>query len=303
MKKNLLIFFAIFKVYFFTANAYQYELAICAIFQHEAAYLREWIEFHKLVGVQHFYLYNNLSQDQYYKELLPYLRSGEVDLIDWNFKTNPGGDNWPTIQCTAYRHAINHCKNKVKWLAIIDTDEFLFPVQTMSLLSFLETYEEFAAVTVNWQMYGTSFVKNLGSGHLLIEDLIYKAHFDYPENCHVKSIVRPEFVNEIGNPHFCDFLPGFFQVNANKESFFGPYSSVLIDKIRINHYWTRDEYFFYRIKLARRSKWQDSFVLKRAESLNQEIDTSIFKYVPRLKEILNDIERQEKIKNKKLTLK
>lgn len=52
-----------FLLFAFPAYA-QYELAICAIFQDEAAYLKEWIEFHKLVGVQHFYLYNHASRKQ-----------------------------------------------------------------------------------------------------------------------------------------------------------------------------------------------------------------------------------------------
>ena len=34
-------------------------LAICAIYRDEAPYLREWIEFHRLVGVEHFFLYDN----------------------------------------------------------------------------------------------------------------------------------------------------------------------------------------------------------------------------------------------------
>jgi hypothetical protein len=34
-------------------------LSICAIFRHEAPYLREWIEFHKLIGAERFFLYDN----------------------------------------------------------------------------------------------------------------------------------------------------------------------------------------------------------------------------------------------------
>ena len=41
----------------------KYKVSICAIFKNEAKYLREWIEFHKIVGVEHFYLYNNFSTD------------------------------------------------------------------------------------------------------------------------------------------------------------------------------------------------------------------------------------------------
>ncbi len=45
--------------------AYQYDLVLCSIFQNEAAWLREWLEFHLLVGVQHALLYNNHSTDAY----------------------------------------------------------------------------------------------------------------------------------------------------------------------------------------------------------------------------------------------
>ena len=39
----------------------KYNVAVCAIFKNEAPYLKEWIEFNHLVGVEHFYLYNNNS--------------------------------------------------------------------------------------------------------------------------------------------------------------------------------------------------------------------------------------------------
>jgi len=38
-------------------------LSICAIFKDEAPYLPEWIEFHRLVGVERFFLYDNGSGD------------------------------------------------------------------------------------------------------------------------------------------------------------------------------------------------------------------------------------------------
>ena len=41
----------------------RYDLTIAAVFQNEAPYLKEWIEFHKLVGVEHFLLVDNESTD------------------------------------------------------------------------------------------------------------------------------------------------------------------------------------------------------------------------------------------------
>lgn len=36
-------------------------LAIVAIAKNEAEYIREWVVFHKIIGVSHIYLYNNDS--------------------------------------------------------------------------------------------------------------------------------------------------------------------------------------------------------------------------------------------------
>ena len=44
-------------------NLFPYELAIVAIFKDEAPYLREWLDYHLLAGVEHFYLYSNESSD------------------------------------------------------------------------------------------------------------------------------------------------------------------------------------------------------------------------------------------------
>ena len=66
---------------------YLQELALCAIFRDEARFLKEWIEFHKLVGVTTFYLYNNLSEDDYNAVLEPYIASGEVKLEQWPFSS------------------------------------------------------------------------------------------------------------------------------------------------------------------------------------------------------------------------
>ena len=61
----------------------KYKVAICAIFKNEALYLKEWIEYHKIVGVEHFYLYNNNSEDNYEAILAPYIQDGTVTLTQW----------------------------------------------------------------------------------------------------------------------------------------------------------------------------------------------------------------------------
>ena len=73
---------------------YKYEVAICLIFKNEAAYLKEWIEYHRLLGVERFYFYDNESNDNT-KEIEKWLIVGKdqsefdrynVLKCDWEFE-------------------------------------------------------------------------------------------------------------------------------------------------------------------------------------------------------------------------
>lgn len=40
-----------------------HDIAVCAIFQNQGLYLKEWIEYHGMQGVSHFFLYDHKSTD------------------------------------------------------------------------------------------------------------------------------------------------------------------------------------------------------------------------------------------------
>lgn len=266
-----------------------YELAVATIFQNDAAYLKEWIEFHKMQGVQHFYLYNNNSEDNYVEVLNPYLKSGEVTLTDWNLHYNFGEITaWNNIQCAAYMHCIKNYGPSCKWIAFIDTDEFLFCENGALLTNFLKAYKKFAAVGVNWQMFGTSGVWEIPDNGLMIELLNHCAYVNHAKNFHVKSIVQPKYVKGCQNPHFFNYVQGKFAVDVEKRKILGPYTkSVAIDKIRINHYWSRNEKFFYEYKIPRCTAMfgEVPFDVQQLNAdYNKNISSSIHRYVPALKQ-------------------
>lgn len=278
-----------------TKDKYLYELAVVAMFQNEAPYMKEWIEFHKLVGVQHFYLYNNLSTDDYLTVLQPYIEKGEVNLTDWPYDFGPIRE-WRQIQSGAYNDTIEKVRGKVHWLAVIDLDEFVFPVKGTNLVKLLKDYSDFGGVIATWQMYGTSHVEQIPEGDLMIEHLLLKANEDYHQTNGYKSIIQPHCVKGFGGTaHFPSYLPGYFAVDSNKVPFNHkqPHGAD-IDKLRINHYWCRDEEFFRNIKLPRakrrhmRADWQDY-----ADHLNGVADDAIFKYIPALKRAMGfDLQRR-----------
>lgn len=270
-----------------TKDDYEHELAITAIFQNEAPYLKEWIEFHKLVGVEHFYLYNNLSTDNFQEVLEPYIKNNEVDLIEWPY-TYTEWEEWNRIQRKAYEDAIKRTKKTTKWVAFLDIDEFLFPVKMDDLREFLRDYDEFAGVRANWQCYGTSNVKKIPPNELLTSSLLMKAEKNHQKNETVKSIVKPKWVQRCPSVHSFSYKSGHFAVDSNKTRRNGArQTSILIDKIRINHYWTRDEYFFEHKKIQRRKKFdnynEEDKSIHRASKYNEVEDPAILRFVPELK--------------------
>ncbi len=70
--KIMLLFYNIKKV----KEDKKYYISICSIFKNEAKYFEEWLEYHLMIGVDHFYLYNNFSEDNYYEILEKYIKSG-----------------------------------------------------------------------------------------------------------------------------------------------------------------------------------------------------------------------------------
>jgi len=161
MKKKL--YFLILTILLLASkiNAAQYNLSICAIFKNEAPYFKEWIEFHKLQGVEHFFLYNNNSDDDYLTVLQPYINTGEVTLRQWPYEYNSELKNLEIIIRNAYADCIQTYRTMTNWLAVIDIDEFLFCPDGQDLPSFLIDYEGYGGVCVNWRLFGTSHLETI----------------------------------------------------------------------------------------------------------------------------------------------
>jgi len=275
-------------------NAAQYNLSICAIFKNEAPYFKEWIEFHKLQGVEHFFLYNNNSDDDYLTVLQPYINSGELTLKQWSYEFNSNESGvWTYIQNGAYTDCIQKYGTMTNWLAVIDLDEFLFCPSGQDLPSFLIDYEEYGGVCVNWRMFGTSHLETIPSNLLMIEALIHCSSPKLPRNRCVKSIVHPRYVNieKSKSAHYFTFIDNYFSITADGEKVSSIRSeSWSKDKIRINHYWTRTKKYFRENKIPFRHKRKEIHTEKtmqrKIKSYNDCIDTAILQFVPALREIL-----------------
>jgi hypothetical protein len=269
-----------------------WNLALCSCFQHDAKYLKEWIEYHKLVGVQHFYLYNNLSNDNYYEILKEYIERGEVELFEYPVSDYTVGQNY------CYTDAVIRATGKARWLILADSDLFFVPLIENDLVSFLKPYENYGGVTVNLYNFGSNGVYTLAPGQLMIEHLFKR---EAALNHHVKTIVKPHRTVLVPNPHYALYKPGYYAVDENFRPIEGPYNYTYpCKKIQINHYLCRTKEFLYNVSVLRHMRF---WAIIRGESLplaiNPEVqanfdagdnlcsqvpDFAIYKYIPFLKD-------------------
>ena len=214
-------------------------LAIAAIVKNEADALLEWIAFHRIVGVSHFLIADNDSNDGTRELLLSLSRIGIVTLFDFPNR----GEEKP--QQPAYTNILQNCPANIDVLAFIDADEFLLPMNgEVSLLPFVNRVFSdpgVGAVALNWAIFGSSGKLFYENG-LVIERFINRATQSHFSNRHYKSIVRPQFVSFFPNPHhalltsgrYIDVLSNDLVLDAKHGA--GVSAQVLWQDVRVNHY-------------------------------------------------------------------
>jgi glycosyltransferase involved in cell wall biosynthesis len=177
---------------------FKHTFAIASVIRNEGRYIQEWIEFHRLVGCTKFFIYDNSSTDDTRKILNFYAKKGVVEWIEW-----PHITPWLNTQQTAFCHAIYKSRGQVKWLAMIDADEYLFSPYPQDFIAFLDKYSDLPALIVYWDMFGTSGHKSRPDG-LVTENYTRRLDVDHPMNQYhplSKSIVQPHEVTAVSNSH------------------------------------------------------------------------------------------------------
>ena len=265
-------------------------LSVCTMFRNDALYLREWIEFHRIVGVSKFYLYHQgseESQDGWHEVLRPYIEQGIVDLKRWPYPFYHS--NGRNAHIDANQDCIDRLKGQDGFLAFIDSDEFLFSPRYDTVTEALSTLpEHWGGVGVHWMMFGSSG-KEEWEDAPVIERFTWRPGENVTSyNRWSKSIVRlsdPDLAT-IGSEHLFRTRGGTYdeqgRILDSEET--QPCSSLL----RLNHYFTKS-----------RKEWEDRHppdfsgeVVPRNEDRWAGVqamdvdDRTIWKFLPKLKEMM-----------------
>jgi len=242
-----LFFLFIFLFINFSLIAYEYDLAICAIFRDDAPYLKEWIDFHLKQGVQKFYLYDNFSKDKPAIELKKYIKKGIVEIIPWRKEHNTH-DEWIITQCSSYLDFAKKHRHDTKWAIFIDTDEFMFCVDGKKITKFLKDYEYYEQISVPWLIYGTSNIQKVPKDKLT-RKLLMRAEIGH--NVWSKAIVRVDKIVSCPSMHYFLTKNTHLEIDENYNQKLTIRENPTYNKIRINHYFCRDLDFLLNVKMPR----------------------------------------------------
>jgi len=137
-------------------------LSVVTIVRNESAYIAEWIAFHRLVGVDRFYIYDDKSTDDTVS-VLRKLRNGGVDIviIPWGFGRLEYASKEPctfqnTPQITAYNHFVATFAKETDWAAFIDVDEFLYNTEHANIADAMNRLSGVQALFVSWLVFGSN---------------------------------------------------------------------------------------------------------------------------------------------------
>lgn len=227
----------------------RFEFGVCAVFKDESRHLGEWLEFHSIMGVEHFFLYDDGSTDDSVDILQPWIEQGLVTLRRSRNRK----------QKDIYNHCLRHGAARCRWIAFIDIDEFLFSPEASTLPLIMRRYSSLPGVFVHWILFGSnghihpphsgtlsSYTRSMGQ-EASIRDCFEHGQGG-PRSEYVtgwardgKSIVDPRKVIEMGihRPHIVrqgSIVNETLGAAAGKTP---PGTPFTCNVLRINHYWSR----------------------------------------------------------------
>ena len=241
-----------------------YYFSIGAIFKNESHILKEWIEHYFFHGVDHIYLINDHSNDNFLPILKPFIEKNMVTLYNCNQKQKRLG-----MQEDKYNIYFQKHIRESKWFGIVDLDEFLYSPLNIDIKEILKKYENENQLHINWVHFGSSGL--IKQPDLVVPNFNLRGEYNSKKNGpdgrynSFKSIVKTDGHIKLGvHKHY---------YNNNLDG-----KNVSFDEnetpLLINHYAIQSKEFWCNIKMTRGdvNYWYDKQGWDRNMKLFNDMD-------------------------------
>ncbi|XP_077229393.1 C3H4 type zinc finger protein (DUF23) [Tasmannia lanceolata] len=219
-----------------------HKMCVCTMLRNQARFLKEWVIYHRRIGVQRWFIYDNNSDDS--------IETVVESLAESDYNVTRHIWPWLKTQEAGFAHCALRARNSCEWIGFIDVDEFLhLPDPDLTLHDILRNYSGLPWVgelRTACHSFGPSGLQRVPSQGVMVG---YTCRMVSPERH--KSIVRPEALNStlVNVVHHFHLKEGFDYVNIGRGA------------MVINHYkyqvWEVFKEKFYRRVATYVADWQE----------------------------------------------
>jgi hypothetical protein len=196
------------------------KVALICIAKNEDDYVNEWIEYHKKIGFDTIFIYqNNWRWDKNIDNVIKIEFDGNVKQVE------------------SYNHFIQNYHQEYQWGLFIDVDEFLVLKKHKNIKDLIIDYNDSNGLSINWYLFGDNNLTFTEGDFNVIKRFTKRQKNVNP---HIKTLLKLSQDVRMGvhNPNI-SLIDTNFKTVSGSFNFDGP-----TDVIQLNHYFVKTKQEF-----------------------------------------------------------
>lgn len=229
-----------------------YNVSILAMFKNESWIINEWLEHYLQEGIEHFYLIDNGSDDDYLDKIKSYINDGKITLIN-----DPYRQTFGTQDILYNKHFLKQIKDETSWIIVADMDEYIYARNGFKTISeYLSSVSpDIGKIVLPWKLFGSNGIISHPENIIPVftqkqSDKDYLIYSKLNRLGYSKTIARTDNLNSVsthdqsihsGKITFSDYTPSSDYLTYDSAKQF----------LHINHYTHLSLQYYTEIKIKR----------------------------------------------------